>query len=135
VERAEAQARQEAERARWEAKQEEIRRLKVRREEALRAAFPGFWLSAHFGRNRASVNICIGVDDGPNTSAHVRNADGYALAQGCEKIFFWAPLIDWLLEHEEVGNTRFRAVLGFLTAGDPEGWRAWDKAHRLESAA
>src|SRR5262249_19448439 len=134
-----AQARAAAERAeapaRWEAWLEERQREKARREEARRATFPGFLFEAQRSPSRVSVHVCIGVDHGPNTSAHVQGVEVCALVEGCEKTRFWAPLLDWLLEHAQVGNRRFRAALGFLAVSDPEGWRTSHESRPMEREA
>jgi hypothetical protein len=66
------------------------------RENAMRTAFPGFQFAAYFCQDSNSVNVCIGVEGGPSTSAPVSRAEGYALARGCEEASFWPPLIDWI---------------------------------------
>jgi hypothetical protein len=121
--------------ARYEAEREETRRRKALREAVLRAPFPGFLFSADFSRSGDSVTIGIGVDHGPNTSAQVHGAEVCALVRGCKETGIWAPLLDWLLEREEIGNPRFRAALGLLATRDPEGWRAWPETHRSARAA
>lgn len=148
--RAEAEAEEERIRAAAKAREERIREDSRRAEywkhleevwprlaekEKLRAAFPGFFFSTELRRKGTTANIRIRLAFGPSTSAEVSSKDVCALIQEGNETGNAKPLIDWLLKHEEVGNSRFRAALGFLAAGDPDGWRARVNGHRSASGA
>jgi hypothetical protein len=119
LERWERRARQRAE---WEA---EDRRRAALRAGSLKGAFPGFQVNITLFPNGMACEVHIRLDRGPGAYCAVRNLELCNLVRGCEETGEWAPLVDWLLEHDGIGNPRFRAALHFLAVGDPEGWRAW----------
>jgi hypothetical protein len=128
---AEYRARREAEEAEREAaravereREAEEHRERQEREwqkgQALRTAFPGFCVEARVFRKGWGGEVTI---DGQAATA--AGPEFCALVRGCREALFWTPLVDWLLEHPDVGPPKFRTALKFLAAGDPDGWDAY----------
>lgn len=135
IEAERARAREEEERrwAQWRAEREaehrqyEAERERLRlRQAAFREVFPDFDVDVvAFNRGWGGEMTINGQ------RAKVHSTDFCALARGCAEARNWAPVVDWLLEHEEFGDRRFRAALGYLAVGDRAGWDAWCRAGGL----
>lgn len=103
---------------------------------ALARAFPGFVVTVNWSCSGA-VNIAIALEGGPMASVYVKEPDAHALAERGEASGDWGELLSWLVAHTQVGNQKFRMALGYLAAGDPDGWREFGrrcKERQLEVA-
>jgi hypothetical protein len=112
----------------------DVHRLRdAKRAEELSATFPGFRLNLDtYGDEGVGwwFMLSLGLTAAVNAAAGaaIRAAGFPALVAAWDEAGDWTALKDWLVAHPEVGNTRFRAAVRFLAAGDPSGWREWCEA-------
>jgi hypothetical protein len=112
-----------AERQRLAAKEARERANEARarlKEEALRASFPGFGVTARVFNSGRGGEFSIGC-----IAAAVYDDEFCALVRAAEETGDWSPVVEWMLERPNVGGPFFRAALKFLAAKDSDGFRRW----------